>query len=164
VAVLLWAGDRWVAGPLIRGWSDRGHTIEGQMRALQKSRSLLSQADEIQVEYDQLRESFQLTGRPEDESTGSLRIIERLAQSALVRIQDIKPLPIRKGDVHIEFAVELECTGSIRELARFFYELGEAQGGMTIEKMQIVHHRKGPAKLRAALLVSKIRILTDDEG
>jgi len=162
LAIFAIAGiDRFIVRPGMDAFTGSERSLQARRIEARKHMKLLVDESRVEARYKALVGALGTDWTPEAVAAELLEEIERLGQGSGVSIRDVKPLAGRSGEYYETFHLDLECEGSIEEIARFLFSVGESKLRIRIEKMRLAAKRGDEPTLTAALEVGTLRLLAD---
>jgi hypothetical protein len=144
--------------PLRENSEDINGQIEATQKRLQKSLSLIQEADVRQNDYQKLADIFGKSSSEGVEASMIVAALEAAAKEAHVHIGNMQPQrALNKGSFSV-FSVDLIVDGSWASITKFIYNVQVKPVFLNIEEMNIVKSSDTSSDLRARLLLSRLRV------
>jgi len=124
---------------------------------LKKYLVLLSQKQSLQTKYNYLNVEKPPDGVKENSTLITLSEIENMANTAHIRILDIRPQLRKTEGSYDEILIELRTEGSLNDYIKFIYDLENSLLLLRIKRFQF-SSRSNSALLEANFSVSKLAV------
>lgn len=124
--------------PILKKNSTLNKEISITRTKLKKYLWLVSKKEQIQEKYGKLAMDLKLPGKGEDASVTALSALESLAQSANIRIIDIRPQVSTKSiGLYKESIVDIRVEGEMRNYLEFIFNLENSFTLLRIKRFQL---------------------------
>ncbi|MFA6217114.1 MAG: hypothetical protein WDL87_05630 [Candidatus Omnitrophota bacterium] len=143
--------------PVIRKISLLNIEIHSTKTKLKKYLQLLSQKQALQTKYTSLSASGPVSGAKENSTLITLSEIENMANTANIRILDIRPQLRKEEGSYEEILIELRTEGALNDYVKFIYNLENSLLLIRIKRFQFTS-RTNSALLEANFSISKLSI------
>jgi hypothetical protein len=143
--------------PIIRKNGLINKEIHNTKMKLKKYLLLLSQKQSLQTKYNYLNAEKPASGIKENSTLRTLSEIENMANTAQIRILDIRPQLRKSEGSYDEILVELRTEGSLSDYITFIYNLENSLLLLRIKRFQF-NSRSNSALLEANFSISKLAI------
>ncbi len=135
------------------------HSIEAQQRKLDQSLRIIHKAEAVARKYDPYLKRFRQSKSNEQVMSSILAEIEEVAGGLNLRISNLKPNKVKKGEFYNRFSVSLSMESDFLGIMNFLYILQNEPHVFHVEE---VHFEKAPAMntttLRIQIVLGKIFI------
>lgn len=140
----------------------RMDTVESEIRMkellVKKNLKLLHQKDVITNEDTRYSVYSIQAKSPEEEISGVLKEIERLASESSVVMSEIKPTGIEEGAVVKKYSIALSCEATMEQLANFMFQIENSKILFTIDTYSLSSKDREKGIVKCTMSVSKIVI------
>ena len=149
------AMDRLVIGPVYRKMLALDKQTQEETEAIKRSLHVLVRKKQILSEGKQLTAFISVARDPEEEMTGLLKELEKMAVSSAVSLLYVKPgLVVSEGNAR-KYTASLECEAEMGSVAVFFHVIESSNKLLRIEKYDIQPKAKESSVARCTVTVSK---------
>ena len=106
---------------------------------LAKAKRLIPKKTRIENDYEAMAVNFKSEeGLSQEQQIARILVeIEKLGNVSGARIVDVKPRPVKKFEYYSEFIIEMRFEGSIKDIARFIYDIQQSKELLRIEKLAV---------------------------
>ncbi|MBM3251572.1 MAG: hypothetical protein FJZ11_02155 [Candidatus Omnitrophica bacterium] len=147
-----------IIGPISEKNNSLNNEIASQELKLKKSYNKVNLKDSQELEYQNYADFIKQKDSDEQEMSALLSQIESVSAKIQIHVSDMKPLRVRAVDFYKKFSVELEAEGLLDEIARFIHTAQNQPYLLDVERLRIERRSMRTNKLKAFMLISRIRI------
>lgn len=101
---------------------------------LKKYLMLLAQKDQIQKKYGKFSSNLELATDTKDNLVATMATLENIAKTAGIRIVDIRPQAVPRGDAVI---VDLRTEGTVEQYTKFIYDVETSLLLLKVKRLQL---------------------------
>ncbi|MBM3250044.1 MAG: type II secretion system protein M [Candidatus Omnitrophica bacterium] len=121
--------------PLLERQRELSREIDSSRQKLKKYTRLLAEKDIIEAKYARFSSAFRLPEQQEEPQLAVLSELESLANSAGIRITDVRPQGT--GLTQKEISIEIRTEGEMSAYLKFIYTIEQSLSSLTIKKFQL---------------------------
>ncbi len=136
VCIVAFAGDRFVAGPMLESWDARAERIHSLERSLANGKQLLAREDALAARWKQIQDRT-LSADGAEAELEVLAAANQWAKESRVALTSLKPRLIEAEDEHQLLEVRAAAQGSIESVGRFLYALERDARALKLEEVLI---------------------------
>lgn len=159
VLAIIYVGAHALVRPLKERNVSLDQSIEAQQRKLDQGLRLIRRAEAVARKYEPYLKKFRQSKNNEQVMSSILAEIEEVAGGLNLRISNMRPNKVKKGEFYNRFSVSLSLESDFPAMMNFLYIL---QNEPHIFHVEELHFEKGPAMnttaLRTQIVLGKIFI------
>lgn len=159
--VALFAADKLLLTPLIRGWKARAEQIALLRKKVDDGNRLRQRAAGVRSRWEQMRTNT-LPNNTSLAEQQLLKAFDRWSQASRISVTAITPQWKRDADDYLTLECRVDASGSIGTLSRFIYDIEKDPLGLKLESVEITARDKEGQQLALGLQVSGL-VLTAPE-
>lgn len=160
--LLAWILYSLILGPLYRTWTRLDKDIEISKIELKKAVKILKQKETVIKEYNTYLGKFSVKQSDEEEMASMLNEIETQARLASVKLVNMKPRRVEKGDFYRFFYVDLDTEANMQNILKFIKALKDSKYAMCVEQLTLNSRSGEPTILNSTITVSRFGISPKD--
>lgn len=145
-----------VFDPFIKKWLTIDTRIVAKQVKLQKDIKILSRQQYIKKEYQNYAPLTKGSRSDDQHMADILSEIEGLGRKTNVYITVLKPQAIKETGLCKKFTAAVELDTTVKDLAAFFYEVGNSAKILKIDSAEIIAKPGQKDSIKAYLLISSI--------
>ena len=149
----LFAGDKLVFDPLLKGWNARAKTIRGLRGQLSDAKALLQREQAIRSHWGQMQRNT-LTNNVSVAEQQFFLAMERWQQDSRVTITGTTPQWKTDADDYTTYQCRLDASGTISTLSKFLYDIESEPMALKLESVELSVRDKEGQQLSLGLQVS----------
>jgi Tfp pilus assembly protein PilO len=111
--------------------------------------------DAIEARYDALKDLIHHSGTPSQEMSRFARLLTDLYRPLRLDIKAIRPLPDKDEGFYHQFALHIEMSGPIDQVASFMAAIATSMEPVRIEKVELLCQER-PDHVTASIIVTKV--------
>ncbi len=123
--------------------------------ALTHMQTNLRLKDSIEARYDALKDLIHQSGTPSQEMSQFARLLTDLYRPLRLDIKAIRPLPDKDEGYYHQFALHVEMSGPIDQVAAFMAAIATSLEPVRIEKVELLCQER-PDHVNASIIVTKV--------
>jgi Tfp pilus assembly protein PilO len=163
VCVFALIGDKMILTPLLNAWDENAVQIESLQSSLHKGSLLLTREREIRKRWREMqRDAF-----PNDISQSEnlvMKSVNQWVQNSRVTLSSFKPQWRQDEEEYMTLVCRAVTQGSMRDIARFIYEMEKDPLALKVENVEITTRDKTGNVLTLAIRFSGLRLLEERES
>ena len=156
--VLLTVVYHFFSEPFFKEWRELTGNIQLAEARLQRTHFLLKRKSQIEPEFKKMTGTSLGEGESDEVATEMLQEVERLAQTHLLKILEMRPLPAKRKELFMEQGLEVSVEGTAGQFARFIYALRDTPTSMVIERLELSSKSGPDQRLRGSMLITTIHL------
>lgn len=144
--------------PFFKEWRELSGNIQLAEARLQRNHFLLKKKSQIEGDFKKMMGASLSVGESDEAATEMLQEVERLAQTHLLKILEMHPLPAKQKESFRIQGLEVSVEGTAGQFAKFIYALQSAPGSLAIERLEL-SSKSGPnQQLRGVILITTLHL------
>ena len=151
--IALFAGDRLLISPLLKGWGGRAERITELRRQIAQGKTLAQREQGIRRRWEQMSRNA-LTNNPSAAEQQVFKAIELWAQNSGVAVSAITPQWKRDNDDYMTFECRVDATGDLGRLSRFLYNVERDPMALKLGLVEVGARDKDGQQLSLGLQLS----------
>jgi len=142
--------------PFFKEWRELSGNIALAQARLQRTHFLLKRKSQIESEFKKMTGASLSSATSEEVTTEMLQEVERLSQTHLLVILEMRPLPAKRKEAFLEQGLEVSVEGTASQFAKFIYSLQDTPGSLTIERFELTSKSGPDQRLKGNLLITTL--------
>ena len=159
LAASVFLGYRFIFIPMKEQIEKLGNQIKLQEKKLSKSLRILEKEKAIEEEYDRYAVDFKQKASDEQQMALILSQVESAATQLNLRIADLKPGRVKKGDFYNNFLLNLVLEGDLPAINQFLYTVQNRPYFFQIEEVYFEKSSVRTSQIKCRLLINKAFLL-----
>ncbi len=147
-----------IVEPLNSAILEQRKVIESSEEQKRRYGVILRSKEAVEYQWDLYAKYFQQRSNDEEQFSGILSDIEKMADSTGLSLDDRKPYKVPNGDFYNKYSIELTFEGEMKNLAEFFYLLQGEPYFFDIDELRLEKSQNQNSFLKCFLVVSRIWI------
>lgn len=147
-----------IKGALAPQWQ-RYTRLQERRRALEldltRMEANLRLKNHIEARHNELKDLIRHSGTASQEMSRFARLLTDLYRPLSLDVRSVRPLPDRNEEFYHQFALHLEMTGAIDQLAAFLVAVAEVPEPIRVQNIDIVCKDR-PDVVTASLVITKV--------
>lgn len=152
-AVVVWAGDRLVLGPLVNGWKARADRIVNLQKSVAQGAVLLERETTIRDRWNHIQTNS-LTNAVSAAENQVLKAFDRWSRESGVSISSIRPQWKGAEGDYATLECRADASGNLGTLTRFLYEVEKDPLGIKIDSLELSTRDNDGQQITLGLQVS----------
>ncbi len=141
--------------PFVEHRTDLATQIEAAQREFIKNSKFISSSQAYKAEYEIYLEKFKQRGSDEEVMSSIVSEIEQIAARFNIRIAEVKPQKVKRGDFYNDFSVNLDIDARLNDVIRFLYVLQSDPHFFGVDEFRFNKNFPQNVNLQSQLAVSK---------
>ena len=158
VVVALFAGDRLLISPLLKGWSGRATHLAELRKQIAQGNMLLQREQNIRSRWEYMTRN----ALPNNTSAAEQQVfkaIDSWAQNSGVAIAAITPQWKHDSDDYMTFECRVDAAGDLGKLSRFLYSVERDPTALKLELVELGARDKEGQQLSLGLQLSGLVLI-----
>lgn len=145
--------------PLYASWKESEMKLTVLQHQHHENLRIVAQKEQIEKRYEELTSGLKAQGSDEQEIGRFQDEVGALAKQTGVKVNKTRPRPVETLEGHKRCWLELDCEGTILQIADFIYRMQHSPQILRVDQLRLSQENPRASSLRAALLVTKVLIL-----
>jgi len=158
VVVLIYGGYRFGYQALQESTATRQQRVLQAEKELRQYKDVVREQSLVSRKLLAYKEMFAQKGSDEQEMTKMLSEVEAAAQNINMKIINMEPERIKKGDFYNYFSINVQAQGSLKKIFEFLYALESQTYRFRIDEMRLEKYSLRADELKCQFVVSRFLI------